>query len=95
MALQQQQKTDQKTNQTKKKKERKSPAIDPAECGAASTGKWVRQEYYFAGRSGTGRTHPFNLSGEVPLERGTVSCDRWLESAELCFAGGEFTSKCK
>lgn len=29
------------------------------------------------GRSGTGRTYPFNLSGKVPLERCTASCDRW------------------
>lgn len=57
--------------------------------------KWVRWECYLAERSGTGRTRLFNLSGEVSLERGTAGRDRWLESKELWFAGGEFTSKCK
>lgn len=88
MVLQQQKPT--KTN-----KKRKSPAIEPTECWAVSAGEWVRQENYLAGRSGSGKTLPFNLSGEVPLGRGTASCDRWLESTEQCFAGGEFTNKCK
>lgn len=30
----------------REKKERKSPAIDPTDCGAASLGKSVRQERY-------------------------------------------------
>lgn len=57
--------------------------------------KWVRSECYLAGKNSTGRTRLFNLSGEVSLERGTASRDRWLESKELWFAGGEFTSRCK
>lgn len=84
-----------KTYKNKQKTERKSLAVDPTECWAASADEWVRQENYLAGRSGSGKTLPFNINGEVPLERGTASCDRWLESTELCFAGGELTSKCK
>lgn len=68
--------------------------VVPAEYGAASR-KWVRWEYYLAGKNGTGSTCLFNLSGEVSLERGTASCDRWLESKELWIAGREFTSKYK
>lgn len=57
--------------------------------------KWVRWECYLAGKNGSGRTCLFNLSGEVSLESGTASRDRWLESKELGIAGREFTSKCK
>lgn len=58
-------------------------------------GEIILVECHWACGSDTGTAHPFNLSGKVPLERSTTSCDRWLESTELCFAGGEFTRKSK